>query len=63
MITRDRREKALIYWKTEVLNNLVSDFLLFLPEGKLDRTAVLKAICAGFQETTEPSICLSGGSM
>lgn len=28
--------------------------------GKLDRTAVLKAICAGFQETTEPSICLSG---
>ncbi|CAN4083664.1 unnamed protein product [Withania somnifera] len=27
--------------------------------GKLERTAVLKAICAGFKETTEPSICLS----
>ncbi|KAG2685015.1 hypothetical protein I3843_10G102100 [Carya illinoinensis] len=28
--------------------------------GKLERTAVLKAICAGFKETTEPAICLSG---
>ncbi|XP_074333083.1 vacuolar-sorting receptor 6-like [Apium graveolens] len=28
--------------------------------GKLERTAVLKAICAGFQETTDPPICLSG---
>ncbi|XP_016484907.1 vacuolar-sorting receptor 6 [Nicotiana tabacum] len=28
--------------------------------GKLERAAVLKAICAGFKETTEPSICLSG---
>ncbi|KAI6673330.1 hypothetical protein NL676_001236 [Syzygium grande] len=27
--------------------------------GKLDRGAVLKAVCAGFQETTEPAICLS----
>ncbi|KAL1360117.1 hypothetical protein HN51_005466 [Arachis hypogaea] len=27
--------------------------------GKLSRAAVLKAICAGFQETTEPSICLT----
>ncbi|XP_059438195.1 vacuolar-sorting receptor 7-like isoform X1 [Corylus avellana] len=27
--------------------------------GKLDRTAVLKAICAGFKETTDPRICLS----
>ncbi|XP_039033947.1 vacuolar-sorting receptor 1-like isoform X1 [Hibiscus syriacus] len=27
--------------------------------GKLDRGAVLKAICAGFQETTEPAVCLS----
>ncbi|KAI4302643.1 hypothetical protein MLD38_038363 [Melastoma candidum] len=26
--------------------------------GKLDRGAVLKAICSGFQETTEPAICL-----
>ncbi|KAJ6826871.1 vacuolar-sorting receptor 1-like [Iris pallida] len=28
--------------------------------GKLDKGAVLKAICAGFQETTEPAVCLSG---
>ncbi|KAB1218805.1 Vacuolar-sorting receptor 1 [Morella rubra] len=28
--------------------------------GKLDKVAVLKAICAGFEETTEPAICLSG---
>ncbi|KAK8616302.1 hypothetical protein V6N13_017856 [Hibiscus sabdariffa] len=27
--------------------------------GKLAKVAVLKAICAGFEETTEPSICLS----
>ncbi|RWR79049.1 EGF-like calcium-binding domain-containing protein [Cinnamomum micranthum f. kanehirae] len=27
--------------------------------GKLDKGAVLKAICAGFQETTEPTVCLS----
>ncbi|XWS62320.1 hypothetical protein CRYUN_Cryun06bG0000900 [Craigia yunnanensis] len=27
--------------------------------GKLERTAVLKAICAGFKESTEPSVCLS----
>ncbi|KAL6998524.1 Vacuolar-sorting receptor 1 [Sarracenia purpurea var. burkii] len=27
--------------------------------GKLDKSAVLKAICSGFQETTEPPICLS----
>ncbi|CAN6453795.1 unnamed protein product [Victoria cruziana] len=28
--------------------------------GNLERTAVLRAICAGFEETTEPAICLSG---
>ncbi|KVH87994.1 Complement Clr-like EGF domain-containing protein [Cynara cardunculus var. scolymus] len=28
--------------------------------GKLDRTAVLRAICSGFKETTDPPICLSG---
>ncbi|XP_054779134.1 vacuolar-sorting receptor 7-like [Prosopis cineraria] len=28
-------------------------------QGKWERTAVLKAICFGFEETTEPSICLS----
>jgi hypothetical protein len=27
--------------------------------GKLDKVAVLKAICSGFEETTEPAICLS----
>lgn len=27
--------------------------------GKLDKGAVLKAICSGFQETTEPAVCLS----
>jgi hypothetical protein len=27
--------------------------------GKLDKGAVLKAVCAGFQETTEPTVCLS----
>ncbi|XP_064993853.1 vacuolar-sorting receptor 6-like [Musa acuminata AAA Group] len=27
--------------------------------GKLERTAVLKAICAGFKESTEPSVCLN----
>lgn len=29
--------------------------------GRLGKGAVLKAICAGFEETTEPAICLSGG--
>ncbi|KAK4748073.1 hypothetical protein SAY87_014659 [Trapa incisa] len=28
--------------------------------GKLERTAVLKSLCAGFKETTEPAVCLSG---
>ncbi|KAL0365303.1 UNVERIFIED_CONTAM: Vacuolar-sorting receptor 3 [Sesamum angustifolium] len=28
--------------------------------GKLEKGAVLKAICAGFEETTEPSVCLGG---
>ncbi|CAA3027250.1 vacuolar-sorting receptor 3-like [Olea europaea subsp. europaea] len=28
--------------------------------GKLEKAAVLKAICSGFEETTEPSVCLSG---
>ncbi|KAM0915178.1 hypothetical protein ACQ4PT_011069 [Festuca glaucescens] len=27
--------------------------------GKLERTAVLKAVCAGFKEGTEPHVCLS----
>lgn len=29
--------------------------------GKLEKGAVLKAICAGFQETTEPDVCLTPG--
>ncbi|MFQ6667487.1 hypothetical protein Gotur_033480 [Gossypium turneri] len=29
--------------------------------GKLAKGAVLRAICAGFEETTEPAVCLSGG--
>lgn len=29
--------------------------------GKLEKGAVLKAICAGFEETTEPAVCLSDG--
>jgi hypothetical protein len=29
--------------------------------GKLDKGAVLKALCAGFRETTEPAVCLSAG--
>lgn len=27
--------------------------------GKLDKGAVLKALCSGFQETTEPAVCLT----
>jgi hypothetical protein len=27
--------------------------------GKLDKIAIVKAICAGFEETTEPVVCLS----
>lgn len=30
--------------------------------GKLEKGAVLKAICSGFEETTEPAVCLSGGN-
>lgn len=30
--------------------------------GKLEKGAVLKALCAGFEETTEPSVCLSTGT-
>ncbi|KAD4585343.1 hypothetical protein E3N88_22944 [Mikania micrantha] len=29
--------------------------------GKLDKGTVLKAICSGFEETTEPVICLRDG--
>jgi hypothetical protein len=33
----------------------------FLSEGKLERAAVLKALCSGFKETTDPPVCLSSG--
>ncbi|RWW56528.1 hypothetical protein BHE74_00036748 [Ensete ventricosum] len=33
----------------------------FLCKGKLERIAVLTAICAGFKESTEPHVCLNGG--
>jgi hypothetical protein len=38
---------------------LIPNFLI--NSGKLDKGAVLKAICAGFKETTEPAVCLSEG--
>lgn len=31
--------------------------------GKLEKKAVLKAICAGFEENTEPPACLSDGEV
>ena len=39
--------------------------IFFFPtlEGILERTAVLRAICAGFKESTEPPVCLSGGQL
>lgn len=33
----------------------------FYDSGKLDKGAVLKAICSGFEETTEPAVCLTPG--
>ena len=38
-----------------------TNILLNLIAGKLDKGAVLKAICAGFQETIESIVCLSEG--
>ena len=35
--------------------------LLNLPVGKLEKSSVLKAVCSGFEETTEPDICLREG--
>lgn len=35
--------------------------LMYEISGKLEKGAVLKAICAGFEETTEPAVCLSSG--
>lgn len=36
---------------------------LYFFTGKLEKGAVLKAICAGFEETTEPAACLSDGKI
>lgn len=39
---------------------LTFGFISILPStGKLDKGAVLKAICSGYQETTDPPVCLS----
>lgn len=38
-------------------------FLKHVVAGKLEKGAVLKAICSGFEETTEPDVCLSGGKL
>lgn len=46
------------------LLTLISELWLMLMyeiSGKLEKGAVLKAICAGFEETTEPAVCLSNG--
>lgn len=42
-------------------NNLVFPSLTQVLAGKLEKSAVLKAICSGFEETTEPAVCLSDG--
>ena len=35
--------------------------MCYISAGKLDKGAVLKAVCAGFKESTEPPVCLSPG--
>ncbi|XBJ23620.1 hypothetical protein VPH35_001716 [Triticum aestivum] len=42
-----------------ILPTLVVNNRQYRGTGKLGRKAVLKAICAGFEETTEPNVCLS----
>lgn len=44
-------------------NSLVIWSNFYRLSGKLERRAVLKAICSGFRETTEPAICLNGGGL
>lgn len=34
-------------------------YVFFCGAGKLDKAAVLKAICSGFEETADPPVCLS----
>lgn len=45
-----------------LLNFLLIE-LSFMLLGKLEKGAVLKAMCSGFQESTEPAICLTEGSI
>lgn len=51
---------ALTYFCLQ-LRTFIFSFLMLVPSGKLEKGAVLKAICAGFEETTEPAVCLSDG--
>jgi hypothetical protein len=44
-----------------ILLNILYEIIIFMLLGKLAKSAVLKAICSGFEETTEPSVCLSTG--
>lgn len=37
--------------------------LICIHAGKLEKSAVLKAVCSGFEETTEPAVCLSDGRL
>nr|CAN79862.1 hypothetical protein VITISV_021998 [Vitis vinifera] len=43
-----------------ILPTLVVNNRQYRVAGKLEKGAVLKAICSGFEETTEPDVCLSG---
>ena len=57
LLTTDSTEVCrvrLLYSKFILLNKC------FLA-GKLEKSGVLKALCSGFEETTEPAICLSTG--
>ncbi|KAL1810636.1 hypothetical protein ACET3Z_027626 [Daucus carota] len=38
---------------------VIWQFWIQVGKGKLDKGAVLKAICSGFEEMTEPAVCLS----
>lgn len=61
-VTLIARNKANpIHSQTQEMRCLYVFFFFFPGEGVLQRTAVLKAICAGFLESTEPTVCLSGG--
>ncbi|KAL6567170.1 Vacuolar-sorting receptor 6 [Orobanche gracilis] len=52
-VGRGSRGDVMTILPTMVINNVQY-------RGKLERGAILKAICSGFKEMTEPAICLSG---